>query len=81
MRVPWSMLAFADPSSHEVGVPRSGKLTFSTSPGVGVSLSASGTDQVAGQVTWSTWNVPLYTERLKSGASAFRDAALSVTGG
>ncbi|MFF5291769.1 hypothetical protein [Paractinoplanes globisporus] len=81
VRVPWSMLAFADPSSHEVGVPRSGKLTFSTSPGVGVSLSASGTDQVAGQVTWSTWNVPLYTERLKSGASAFRDAALSVTGG
>jgi hypothetical protein len=81
IRVPWSMLAFADPSSHEVGVPRSGKLTFSTSPGVGVSLSASGTDQVAGQVTWSTWNVPLYTERLKSGASAFRDAALSVTGG
>ena len=81
VRVPWGLLGYADPSSHEVGVPKSGKLTFQTSPGVSVSMAASGTDQAVGQVTWETWNVPRYTERLKDGASAFRDAALTVTGG
>jgi hypothetical protein len=79
VRAPWAMLGFADPSSLEVGVPKSGKLTFQTSPGVTVSASASGTDQAIGQVTWGTWNRPSDTERLKQGASAFRDAALSVT--
>jgi hypothetical protein len=79
--VPWSLLAFADPSSREVGVPQSGKLTFQTSPGVRVSFAAAGTDQLVGQVTWNIWTVPAYTERIKSGASQFRDAALSVTGG
>ncbi|MFC7273526.1 hypothetical protein ACFQS1_06010 [Paractinoplanes rhizophilus] len=81
VRVPWAMLGFADPSSHEVGVPREGKLTFPTSPGVTVSASASGTDQTIGQVTWAGWARPSYTERLKQGASAFRDAALSVSAG
>ncbi|WP_245665154.1 hypothetical protein [Actinoplanes subtropicus] len=81
VRVPWALLAFADPSSREIGVPRSGKLTFQTSPGVRVSFVASGTDQAVGQVTWNIWTVPGYTERIKSGASQFRDAALSVTGG
>ena len=81
VRVPWSLLAFADPSSREVGVPRLGKLTFQTSPGVRVSFAASGTDQLVGQATWDIWTVPAYNERVKSGASQFRDAALSVTGG
>jgi hypothetical protein len=81
VRVPWAMLGFADPSSHEVGVPREGKLTFPTSPGVTVSASASGTDQTIGQVTWAGWARPSYTERLKQGASAFREAALSVSAG
>jgi hypothetical protein len=81
VRVPWALLGFADPSSHEVGVPQSGRLTTRISPGVGVSLSASGTDQVVGQVTWPDWTAPDYTERLKRGAAEFRDAALAVTGG
>jgi len=81
VRVPWALLAFADPSSREVGVPQAGKLTFQTSPGVRVSFAAAGTDQLVGQVTWDIWNVPGYTERIKSGASRFRDAALSVTTG
>jgi hypothetical protein len=79
VRVPWSLLAFADPSSHEVGVVRGGKMSLQTSPAVTVSLSASGTDQAVGQVTWNGWNRPSYTERLKQGAEAFRDAALTVT--
>lgn len=80
VRVPWAMLAFADPSSHEVGVPGPQRIAFRTSPGVTVSFSASGTDQVAGQVTWDNWNRPRYAERLKRGAEQFRDAAMTVTG-
>jgi hypothetical protein len=48
------------------------------SPGVGVTVSASGTDQPAGTVTWVNWNRPYYTERLKDGAGRFRDAVLDV---
>jgi hypothetical protein len=81
VRVPWGLLAFADPSAHRVGVPTSGRLSTRVSPGVTVSLSASGTDQSTGQVTWPDWNRPRYTERLKHGAEQFRDAAVSVTSG
>jgi hypothetical protein len=83
VRVPWALLGFADPSSHRVGVPRpatSGVATLTTrvSPGVGVMVSASGTDQFTGDVTWEAWNRPYWTERLKHGAAQFRDAALEV---
>ncbi|WP_433300476.1 hypothetical protein ACQP2F_03235 [Actinoplanes sp. CA-030573] len=81
VRVPWAMLAFADPSSRAVGVPKGGKLTLQTSPGVTVSFAAAGKDQSVGRYTWNPWNRPLYTERLKKGAASFRDAALSVTAG
>jgi len=79
LRVPWALLGFADPSAHKVAVPKNGKLTTQTSPGVTVSLIASGTDQAVGQVKWSSWNRPYYGERLKQGAASFRDAALAVT--
>jgi hypothetical protein len=81
VRVPWALLGFADPSAHRVGVPKSGELTTRQSPGVTVSLAASGTDQLVGQVTWDDWTRPAYTERLKEGAEQFRDAALAVTAG
>ncbi|MGK5680677.1 hypothetical protein [Actinoplanes sp. URMC 104] len=81
IRVPWAMLGFADPSARRVAVPRSGELTMQTSPGVTVSLTASGTDQAVGQVRWASWNRPSYAERLKQGAGRFRDAALAVTTG
>jgi hypothetical protein len=84
VQVPWALLGYADPSSHEVAVPLPGRsavapLTTQISPGVGVTVSASGTDQQAGEVTWVNWNRVAFTERLKRGASAFRDAALDVT--
>jgi hypothetical protein len=84
IRVPWAMLGFADPSTHRVAVPKKtgGRVTLTTQvvPGVQVSLTASGTDQALGQVTWENWNRPGYTERLKSGAEQLRDATLSVGG-
>ena len=79
VRVPWALLGYADPSSHQVGVPVGQRLTMRTSPGVGVVVSASGTDQITGEVHWVNWNRPYYTERLKQGAGLFRDAALDVT--
>ena len=84
VRVPWAMLGYGDPSSHQVTVPvvsgsgvavRSMKI----SPGVGLTVSATGTDQFIGDVTWVNWNRPYWTERLKAGAGQFRDAALEVT--
>ena len=81
VRVPWAMLGFADPSGRRVGVPKGGKLTTQVSPGVTVSLTASGTDQAIGPVRWTGWNRPAYTERLKQGATRLRDAALAVTTG
>jgi hypothetical protein len=84
VRAPWALLGFADPSSHRVGVPqtsaatRVATLTTRVSPGIGVTLSASGTDQFTGDVTWENWNRPYWTERLKDGAGQFRDAAFAV---
>jgi hypothetical protein len=78
VRVPWALLGFADPSTHRVGIPLPGTLTTQVSPGIGVTVSAAGTDQPTGTVTWVNWNRPYYTERLKDGAGRFRDAALDV---
>jgi hypothetical protein len=80
VRVPWAMLGFADPSKHMVGVPDGRKLTLQAAPGIGVTVSATGTDQAAGNVTWVNWNRTYYTERLKQGAEQFRDAALDTGG-
>ncbi|MDY7090026.1 MAG: hypothetical protein SYR96_33650 [Actinomycetota bacterium] len=81
VRAPWAMLGFADPSAHRVAVPKDGKLTMQVSPGVTVSLTASGTDQVIGQVRWSDWLRPHYSERIKQGAASLRDAALATASG
>ena len=78
VRVPWAMLGYADPSTHKVGVPRGRTLTMQVSPGVGVCVSATGTDQRTGTAPWVNWNRPYYTERLKQGAGQFRDAALDT---
>ncbi|MEV6634067.1 hypothetical protein AB0M54_25280 [Actinoplanes sp. NPDC051470] len=79
VRVPWALLGYADPSAHMVGVPRGGSLSLVVSPGAGVTVSASGTDQFVGDVSWVNWNRPYWTERLKAGASQVRDAAFEVT--
>jgi hypothetical protein len=80
VRVPWAMLGFADPSKHMVGVPAGRELTLRAAPGVGVTVSATGTDQPAGHVTWVNWNRTYHTERLKQGAEQVRDAALETAG-
>jgi hypothetical protein len=86
LRIPWGMAGFADPSARQVAVPKpAGRgvatLTTRQSPGVGVTVSATATDQVTGTVTWPAWNRPYYTERLKQGADAVRQALADVTPG
>ena len=44
-----------------------------------MTVSATGTDQPVGNVTWVNWNRTYSTERLKQGADQFRDAALDTT--
>ncbi len=86
VRVPWAMAGFADPSDHRVAVPKAvdgrvAELTTQISPGVAVTVSATGTDQVAGLATWDRWQRVYWTERLKRGAGLFRDALADVSGG
>jgi hypothetical protein len=78
VRVPWALLGYTDPSSHRIGVPAGRTMSEQAGPGVAVVVSAAGTDQTTGQVTWVNWTRPYYTERLKQGAGQFRDAALDV---
>jgi hypothetical protein len=85
VRVPWAMLGFADPSAHRVAVPSGGgqgrvaELTTQVSPGVAVTVSATGTDQATATVTWPSWQRAYFDERLKDGADLFRDALADVT--
>jgi hypothetical protein len=84
VRVPWAMAGFADPSAHRIGVPRPAgatsvaELTTRVSPGVAVTVSASGTDQSTGVATWPGWQRAYWNERLKQGAGLFRDALADV---
>ena len=75
VRVPWAMLGYSDPSRHEIGLGRRGTRI---SPGVGLTVSAAGTDQQTGEVTWVNWNHTYSAERLKTGAAAFRDVAVTL---
>jgi hypothetical protein len=83
VRVPWALLGFADPSSHEVAVPKptsngGAALTTQTTPGITMSITAAGAAQQLTQLTWVNWTRPDYTERLKVGADRWRDAALDL---
>jgi hypothetical protein len=78
LRVPWGMAGFADPSSRQVLVPRGTEATTVTSPGVTVVLSAGGTDQATGPITWEPWQAVHYRERLKAGAVELQQAFLAT---
>jgi len=78
VRVPWALLGFADPSSHEVGVPKAHSLTTQITPGITMSITAAGSEQQLNQLTWVNWTRPSYTERLKEGADRWRDTTLDL---
>jgi hypothetical protein len=74
VRVPWALAGFADPSSKRVLVPKGHEPTTVEVTGLGLVISRDGVDRDAGTLTWDTWQRVGYSERLKAGATAVRDA-------
>lgn len=89
LRLPWSMLAMADPSSLTALVPRDTtggrkvakvehEPTGVVISGIGVEVDAPDVGQATFRVTWEGWNRVQYTERVKAGAAAFATALREV---
>jgi hypothetical protein len=78
IRIPWALAGFSDPSSRRVLVPKDGEATAVVTPGVTVVLSAEGTDQPTGQVTWEQWQAVHYKERIKPNADLVRSAMIDT---
>lgn len=78
LRLPWALLGFADPSSHQVLVAGpGGALSTTPSPGVGITVAS---PAGSGSVTyrWDAWNRVKWTERPKTGIERLADALASV---
>ncbi|MEO5653013.1 MAG: hypothetical protein ABIN79_08800, partial [Marmoricola sp.] len=77
MRIPWSMLGLADPSSRSaLGEGRPAPLV--TIPGIVFDVTAQGSTERL-DFTWPTWTRVSYVQRIKAGAiqleKAYRDLA------
>lgn len=77
MRIPWSMLGLADPSSRSaLGQGRPAPLV--TIPGIVFDVTTQGSTERL-DFTWPTWTRVSYTQRIKAGAAqlekAYRDLA------
>lgn len=85
LRIPWAMAGMSDPSSHQALIPlREGNATSTTIPGIGLTISGGNpalqADTVeAGTVRWQNWQTVGYTERIKPGAGALRQAFNAVS--
>ena len=82
LRLPWSMLALGDPSSHTAvrpvaGVPRAVNVNQ-----IQLLVDAGPGGSATGVVRWDAWQKASYTERLKTGVQPLVDAwaALSRPG-
>jgi hypothetical protein len=81
LRIPWAMAGMSDPSSHQallsLGEFRASSVTI---PGIGITISSDGAPaQQAGTVTWQDWQAVRYTERIKPGVAALRQAFTTVS--
>ncbi len=85
LRLPWGMLAMADPSSLTALVPKDntgGKPVKQVSweptgvviKGIGLVADAPELGQAYTQITWEGWNRAQYAERVKTGADHFAKA-------
>lgn len=81
LRIPWAMAGLSDPSSHQALIPHGdGKPSNVTIPGIGVTIASGGGPVVdAGTVRWAGWNTVRFTERIKPGAAALRQAFAEVS--
>ena len=86
LRIPWAMAGISDPSSHQALVPLGEfRASSTTIPGIGLTISSGGNPALqagtvqAGTVRWQDWQAVRYTERIKPGASALRQAFNAVS--
>lgn len=74
LRLPWSMLMMADPSSRTALLPRDGKPTGVAVEKIETLIDAEGQGRAAFPVRWDAWNRVSYSERFKVGAQQMVDA-------
>jgi hypothetical protein len=81
LRIPWAMAGLSDPSSHQALMPLGEfRATSVTIPGIGVTIATDGGPaQQIGTIRWQNWQAVQYTERIKAGASALREAFARVS--
>lgn len=80
LRVPWSMLAIADPSSKTGLVPRDGQPTAVPVESIALTVNAGHGAVPVGVIDWEPWQQAQYTYRLKQGARAYEQALADTTG-
>jgi hypothetical protein len=81
VRIPWAMAGMSDPSSHRALIPQGeGRSTSVTISGIPVTVATgTGAAQPGGTVRWPNWQTVRYSERIKPGASALRQAFAEVS--
>ena len=80
LRVPWSMLAIADPSSKTGLVPKDGTPTGVRVETIALTVNTGSGAQPVGVIDWEPWQRPQYAYRLKKGARDFEQALADTTG-
>jgi hypothetical protein len=82
LRLPWAMLTFTDPSSHQVWKPKGdGSVDTLTVGRVGLQVAPAGQPTVATNgYAWDGWNRVDYHERRKAGWSTVRRSMLDSAG-
>jgi len=68
VRLPWMMLGYSDPSSHQVMVPHTrGPVTSKRTGRIQISTTAGGQQLRTAGYDWEDWNVVEFHERRKAG--------------
>jgi len=79
VRVPYSMLGYGDPSSHQAyRVQMDGSVALVDAPDVGISLVLGGQEFQTSGYTWDAWNEVEWHERLKADIEVYAQAVVDV---
>ncbi|MDO5710714.1 MAG: twin-arginine translocation signal domain-containing protein [Micrococcales bacterium] len=79
-RLPWSMLALADPSARSALVPTTSGPTMTAIKSMNVTVESSTPGSpVTFPLSWPRWERASYTERVKSGADSISTALAEVS--
>lgn len=79
VRLPWSAVGLADPSSRQALVVDGGTAATVPVAGLGLDLVVDGRPVATDGVTWQPWQRTHWRERVKAGAQVFVDAVADVT--